>query len=285
MIGLLLQRLFPATAALCLLALPATAEPAFWRVSDTDSSVYLFGSVHAFDRELDWRSDEFNRQLREADHVYFEMLFGEDVLGAFARAIILDGPLTDGRTLSDLLSPEQYQRVQDAIADANMSPAPFDRARPWMVEFLLTSSGLTGSSPGVELTVTGEIEPERLRAFESMEDQMAFFSGHSEAEQIENLMETLDEAEQGNGSIAGIVDDWFTADLEGIEAYNKSLNPARFRTLIADRNTRWAETISGLLDTNDDALIIVGVAHLVGDAGVPQLLGEMGFTVERIDAR
>jgi uncharacterized protein len=279
------QRLATATAALLTLALPAAAAPAFWRVSDADSSVYLFGSIHAFDRELDWRGAEFDRQLREADHVYFEVLFDDNLLAQFTRAIIADGPLKDGRRLNDLLSADQLETVQAAIADSNMSFASFERARPWVVEYLLTGATMAQEYPGVEALVTGEIEPERLRAFETFDQQVAFFSSHSEAEQVANLMETIALAQAPGGALGGIVTDWFEADLEALEALASSFNPARYRTLVADRNERWAKTISELLADNDKSLVIVGIAHLVGENGVPSLLAGLGFKVERVDAQ
>ena len=52
----------PAAAALALFAGTATAEartpearPALWAVSDTDTTIYLFGTIHLLPKDIDWR--------------------------------------------------------------------------------------------------------------------------------------------------------------------------------------------------------------------------------------
>ena len=43
--------------------------------------------------------------------------------------------------------------------------------------------------------------------------------------------------------------------------------------LIEARNRRWVERILALLDDDEDYLVVVGALHLVGDYGLPCLLG------------
>ena len=49
------------------LAAPAAAAPAMWRISDDDSQVWLFGSVHAFNTRVKWRTSAFNKALKDGD--------------------------------------------------------------------------------------------------------------------------------------------------------------------------------------------------------------------------
>jgi uncharacterized protein YbaP (TraB family) len=57
-----------------------------------------------------------------------------------------------------------------------------------------------------------------------------------------------------------------------------------YQTLIAGRNERWSKAATDLLAANTHALIVVGAAHLAGPSGLPELLEDRGFSVERIDA-
>jgi hypothetical protein len=61
-------------------------------------------------------------------------------------------------------------------------------------------------------------------------------------------------------------------------AKNEELNEA----LVNSRNRRWAAEISGLLDDDDDYLIIVGALHLVGEQGVPRLLARDGVEIVQL---
>ncbi len=47
-----LRRTLLTCAAGLALSSPALADPALWKVSDADSEIYLFGSVHVFTREV-----------------------------------------------------------------------------------------------------------------------------------------------------------------------------------------------------------------------------------------
>jgi uncharacterized protein len=53
------------------------------------------------------------------------------------------------------------------------------------------------------------------------------------------------------------------------------------RKVIDDRNRRWLPQIEGLLSSGENALIVVGAAHLVGKNGVIELLRGRGYRVEQ----
>jgi len=72
-----------ALAALLFIGAPVAAEaaPALWQVSDADSSVWLFGSIHVLPPSVTWRTPTFDEVLKKADQVYFEADIGP--LGQF----------------------------------------------------------------------------------------------------------------------------------------------------------------------------------------------------------
>ncbi len=56
--------------------------------------------------------------------------------------------------------------------------------------------------------------------------------------------------------------------------------PGVYRTLVVDRNRRWADQIQQLLGDDKRIFIVVGVGHLVGPDSVPALLRARGIKVE-----
>ena len=54
----------------------ATAEPPMWVVSDADSEITLYPTVHILPPELEWKSEAFLRRLAHADEVWFEIMPG-----------------------------------------------------------------------------------------------------------------------------------------------------------------------------------------------------------------
>jgi len=282
-----MRKLAASLLALALSATPAFAEPAMWKVSDADSSIYLFGSIHLLTRPIEWRTPEFDRQLKAADHVYFEMVFDEAAYATVGRMMLVEGRLRDGRKLWDLLTPEQATTLRDAIAGAQLDPVAFDYMQPWMAEVMLSGSMVQGAQVGVELQVDPEIEPERKRGLETAEQQMGFFASVPPADQVANLISTAQQLAEidGRAMIEELTDAWASGDTGALDTLNRTElggGDPRFETLITQRNESWITELEKLLTENDQSLVIVGAGHLVGEGGVPELLKQAGYTVELV---
>jgi hypothetical protein len=278
------------TASLLTLALstaPALAEPAMWKVSDADSSIYLFGSIHLLTHPVQWRTPDFDTQLKAAEHVYFEIVFDEATYATVGRMMLVEGRLHDGQKLWDLLTPDQAETVHDAITGGGLDPAAFDYMQPWMAEVMLSGGMVQGAQVGVELQVDPEIAPERKRSLETAEEQMGFFASVPQADQISNLITTAEQMATTDGRqiIDELTDAWASGDTVALDALNRTElggGDPRFATLITERNQRWVTQLEKLLADNDNSLVIVGAGHLVGEGGVPDLLKQAGYTVELV---
>ena len=59
---------------------PAAAEapqsaprPALWLLADTDTKIYLFGTIHILPHGFQWRGPAINRAIEEADELVMEL--------------------------------------------------------------------------------------------------------------------------------------------------------------------------------------------------------------------
>ena len=62
----------------------------------------------------------------------------------------------------------------------------------------------------------------------------------------------------------------------------KAISPELYDVLIIQRNLAWLVEVERLMAGDEDALIIVGAGHLYGEDGLPQLLSQKGYRVERV---
>lgn len=270
------------------------AAPALWRVSDADSSIWLFGSIHILDRDRNWRTPRFDAALAEAEHVYFEIVLDMDAFATLTRLSILYGTNRDGRQLSDYLTLEQQDKLQALLDRHGLAREQIKRMRPWMAELTLMSltfaeggeGGLTQQA-GVEVLLLNEVAEDRRRELETPEAQFRMFASLPDAAQVESLMRTIDNVDDPSQSLTALADRWHAGDVEALartmNAAFGSVDSPLYRRMLGDRNRRWTQKITEMLADNENAIIIVGAGHLAGSVGLPALLGANGFKVERMD--
>ena len=85
--------------------------------------------------------------------------------------------------------------------------------------------------------------------------------------------------------MAQITHAWVKGDVIGLDSLlNKSLvaSPAMYATLVTNRNRSWIPKIDALLAGKQDALVVVGAAHLVGKQGVVEMLRAQGYKIEQM---
>jgi uncharacterized protein len=58
--------------------------------------------------------------------------------------------------------------------------------------------------------------------------------------------------------------------------------PVLNERLLVERNKNWIPHIETYLKSNQNHIVVVGAAHMVGEAGVINLLRKKGYTVEQL---
>src|SRR3546814_19941607 len=79
---------------------------------------------------------------------------------------------------------------------------------------------------------------------------------------------------------------WAKGDPDGLAiAMNESLaaTPELAKTLLWDRNARWADQLKARMDEPGTVFVAVGAGHLAGERSVQDYLKARGLTVERVE--
>ena len=284
------RRLIAPLAALLLSAGAAQAAPALWKVSDEDSAIWLFGSVHLLPPGLEWRSPALDKIMSKVDRVYFETDISIEAQIEMTPLSYELGFIRDGRLLSERIGPELTAQLR-AAAEAYDVPMPLLLTmQPWMAATTLSTGGLVqiGYDPlaGVEAVLGAEVPRERQGFLETPAEQLGFLAGGDEQEQITMLKATLDTMDVMQDDIDAMVTAWLEGEPEALgEIFMTQMGgfgDGMVDLLIDNRNHNWAEQIEAMLERNESVLLVVGAAHLVGEISVVKLLEERGFTSERV---
>jgi hypothetical protein len=264
-------------------------SPAMWVVKDADTTVYLFGTVHALDGKRDWFNDEVKTAFDSAEEVVFEIRTPDP---AAAAPIIMQAAATaDGKTLTSRLKPEQAKLLADELAKVGAPANALDNFDPWFAAVQLVQIRLMkiGVKPehGAEtiLEAAAKSAGKSIGAVETFEWQIGLFDTLSAEAQLTMLTSYLDDLDEGDAMFSKMVDHWSGGKVEDLAALmNEALSkdPELAKKLLEDRNAKWAEWIGRRMDKPGTVFMAVGAGHLAGKGSVQDFLAKKGLKAERV---
>lgn len=271
-------------------AAPAWAKPPVWVAHGRNgATVVLFGSVHILPGRLDWEPDALKNALKTADELWFETPLDDADRLDSARVVLSRGMLPEGQTLSALLPDDAARAKLTAVARGlNVPLAQLDRLRPWLAELTLAQAAYAKdgayADQGVERQLAQAAPQARRRAFETAGQQVEMFADAPLAVQVDSLMDSLREIQDDPGVYRRLMHAWLDGDLkaidrEGVQPLLKA-SPVLFGVLLTERNLAWRQTLLDRLRGKGRVVVVVGVGHLIGPGGLPQLLRQSGVRVD-----
>lgn len=272
-------------------ALPSGPEgPALWKVSDEDTTIYLFGTVHVLPPELQWYDAEIHAALASADTVVTEVDMSKEGEARQQQLAMQMGVAADGKPLRSRLSDEQKVAYDAALAGLGMPPEALDQLKPWLASLTLGFLPLMMQGydleSGVDKVIIGKSGETAKEELETIEFQLGIFDGLSEEAQIAYLMDVVEDLDEVKPTIDAMVTEWFEGDPEGLSAIMNEgfeADPVLAEALLFARNRNWAEWIDARLDSTPGTVFIaVGAGHLAGEKSVQDYLAEREIETVRV---
>jgi uncharacterized protein YbaP (TraB family) len=264
----------------------AVAGPALWKVADADTTIYLFGTVHALPKDKQWYDGRIARAFEGADELVTEIDVAD--LGSSAQALASEGTLPQGQSLRDLMTGEDRQKFEAALVSLGLPVEALDRYEPWFAAMTLSLLPLlrTGydTQSGVEQTLSGRPGSRTHAGLETMQDQIGLFDTMPIPQQLSFLEQTVDALPKASASLDAMVAEWLKGDAGKLaELLNAELtDPDLRQRLLTNRNGHWAQWIVHRLEQPGTVFVAVGAGHLAGDGSVQEQLGKLGIPVQRV---
>jgi len=267
-------------------------NPALWKLTDEDSEIYLFGTVHILNPDLNWRSVKVNDAFALADTIIFEAPADPQAAQPLIAKHGLNQP---GITLSSMLSRSANQRLADTLKSFGMegAAANFEPLRPWLVGLSLAAIQIQamGGDPnaGVERILSAEaVEAGKtIGYFETDEQQIKFLSGLSPETEVFFLEDGLRQMAENPDQVTSLLNAWRAGDVPTMSEIVMSGYDDRkesdeiMEAILTRRNFDWASQIEDLMRGSGTIFIAVGAAHLVGKGSVQVYLSQKGITAVR----
>ena len=265
--------------------------PPIWIVSDFDSTLYLYGTVHLLPGDLDWQKQDMRDAFDEAGTIFFEMDTGRDAL-IQASVLTQDlGQFSDGRRLSSQLDAYQLKLLEAAANNGDLTLAALDSMKPWLASEFLTVAAATnaGLSPDLAADAALKSRAERLRKntvfLDTVEGQIRASADQPDFVQMMILTDTLERFNSIGDDMVDIANSWAIGQIAPLEQKTiKTLAqsaPEMYQRLIKERNINWTGQFTRFLEDSGTGFAAVGVAHLLGEDSVQEMLREQGYDVSR----
>lgn len=266
----------------------APAGPALWKVTDEDTTIYLFGTVHALPKDVEWLDEDISSALYSSDSIVTEVDMAAMAGPAMIKIVQETAVLPAGTTLRSLLDEDQTAAYEAAMGQLQLPVGAFDQFEPWYASLTLSMLPLMqqGYSPdsGAEYVLLAKAADKDRGALETVEFQLGIFDGLPQDRQIELLLAAAENVDRVKPAIDAMVAEWLEGDATGLaELMNENLDDETLaEALLFARNRNWAEWIDTRMDAPGTVFMAVGAGHLAGENSVQDYLEERGMTVTRV---
>jgi len=286
-LGLSLLLIGPAAQAKA----PQNARPALWEVSDPDTTIYLFGTIHLLPDNFQWETAKFDKALDSSQQLVVETIVDDKDPTKLMSIVASMGFAKGLPPIAERVSPAKRPALEAAIAKSGVPRPVWDTMKTWTAGFILLGDqfrgmGLKGGQ-GVEAVLRSKFttEGKPIGQLETNEQQLGFFNTLPEEAQRSLLEGALDNNKNADDEFAGMLKAWADGDVAGIaRTFDRDLgpSPALEQALIQRRNENWSRWIEQRMAQPGSVMIAVGAGHLAGDHSVIAMLQKDGYRVRRV---
>ena len=265
-----------ALAAVLAAAAPTSAQPAFegrpagpamWAISDEDTTIFLFGTFHALDRDTGWFSDTVRAAFDHSEELVLETVVPSDpaeLLASLSRHS-LSSPARAGEpvvaTRSAPASVEASSAAMSAGRDVGMS---VDHGADAVLRRAAQSAGKS------------------VDGLESFDFQLAMFAALP-------APRAAAAPAKGGAGMGDVMQDMKAAWKRGDSGHFATVlghverqSPETYRRMFTERNARWAQWVARRMERPGVVFVAVGTGHLIGRDSLQQRLTEQGYAAVRI---
>jgi len=268
-------------------------DPAMWALSDDDTTIYLYGTIHILKPSTTWKTDDFKSTFSRIDSLYVEADMATPA-GAqtIQNMVTARAAMPDGKTLKTIMNDSQYEKFDAAIQKMGIPAGSLDKLQPWMIglQMMMRDAAKHGysSGSGVDqaLIVDAKTSGKPIKFLESVELQGELLTGGSFEQQVDSLLFQLESMDKTPKMLDILVSEWSDGDLNGLDALMGSPDmygsQAQYDSFLKNRNVDWVKKIEAMLDQPGTIMIAGGAGHFAGPDSVILMLEKNGHDVKLV---
>ena len=261
-----------------------------WRLEKDGHASWLYGTVHVGRLAWTFPGPQVREALARADVLALEL----DLLDADTQRRLAAGSAVAG---GELLTPVLRERLARRARIECASPALLATLKP---EFQIAALAMLaarrfGLEPeyGIDMALAAQAhrDGKAVLALETVEAQLRAMSVASRGERVELVTSALDELDGGQAQrlLERTARTWASGDQAQLERYAQwcdcqrtPAEAAAMRRLLEARHPAMAARLDALHRGGRSVFAAVGSLHMIGARGLPALMAQRGYRVERV---
>ena len=262
-----------------------------WKASGDKNTVFILGSIHLLKPDSATLKPIVDEVFSKSKRLVLEIDLVKEGPKKFQQLLMQKGIDAEGKQLQQQLSPETYQMTAARAASLGVDLKLLEPFKPWVVALTMVVMELQklGYDPNLgidhQLARRAQQADKPVAGLETAEFQIDIFSRLTIPEQEMFLRQSLLEMDQLEKSIDDLLAVWNSGDIaRGEQLFLESMRayPELKAKIIDERNRNWIGQIEQFLKQDEDILVVVGAAHLVGKEGVIEILKASGYNLEQM---
>ena len=264
-----------------------------WKIEGNDIAEpsYIYGTIHLIDSDAYYLPKGTLAAIDNTKKMVFEIDMNEMSDMGNMMSIMNKAFMSDGKTLKDLISEEDYKMVDAHFVKIGMPLMMLERMKPMFLTVFASAdmdpAGLQNGSMKsyeMEFMEIAKSSNKSMAGLETIEFQMSVFDSIPYQAQAEMLIETIKSGDTGSNQMKEMVEMYKTQNINAmismITDEGESLSEYE-DILLSKRNKAW---ISGMRKMMSElpTFFAVGAGHLAGEKGVINLLKKEGYKLTPI---
>jgi uncharacterized protein len=286
-----LVKTFCASATLAFCSASVTADTAVWKVSKGDDYVYVGGTVHLLPESAFPLPPEFEQAYANTDVLVLEAQMPAADDTAAQTALIQAMAYTDGRTLSKVLSPEVYQKVNDYFAPYGVQLQQLDGYKPGfvmlqMLALEMMKAQMAGEGVDSYFDKKAKADGKALAYLETLDSQIQLLANMGDGYEDAFLKMNLAQFDDFSAYFNAMLTAWRAGDMQQLDQLvvkpAQQMDPVLYQSLFVKRNQAWLPQLEAMFGNDNKELVLVGAGHLAGEHSVLALLQQAGYQVQQV---
>jgi uncharacterized protein YbaP (TraB family) len=226
----------------------------------------------------------------DSERVAFEIDLEEMMDVSAMMPLMMKAFMANDTTLSDLLTEEQYAKVDKHFQKLGIPLMFLERLKPMFLSMMASEDMTSGQSTGdivsyeMELMERANSQSKEIDGLETAEFQMSMFDSIPYKVQAQMLMDALEGTGDANSADFDLMVDLYKkqdiAAMQQLMEGDGTLGQYE-DLLLVQRNKNWIPIMADMM-TKNSVFFAVGAGHLGGQMGVVNLLRQAGYTVKPI---